>query len=237
MDPQDWLWILHPALAVAVVYPLVGIVARLGLQTRERRVDGAKLPPTTGRDHSDLGRWLALAVVISVMLALTVVISTAAPWAEFRGGAGRATQLVLLLVGTAAALAALLWAHAKALRLAFALITWLGVLTLGAQPEVFRRSDNPLQADFWSSHYWSGVAVVGLMLFSLGARPEILRAPRWRRVHLITSVLAAVLFLVQAISGTRDLLEIPLHWQKPALAGCDWVAKVCPPPKAAGAVP
>lgn len=75
------------------------------------------------------------------------------------------------------------------------------------------------------------------MLFSLGARPEILRAPRWRRVHLIASVLAAVLFVVQAISGTRDLLEIPLHWQKPALPGCDWVAKLCPPPKAAGPVP
>ena len=232
MDTKDWLWILHPALAVAVVYPLVGIVARLGVQTRARRVEGAKLPPSTGRDHSDLGRWLALAVVAIVMVALAVVIATATPWTEFRGGAGRAFQLLLVLAGSAAALAALWWAHAKVLRLAFALITWLGVLTLGAQPEVFRRSDNPLQADFWSSHYWIGVAVVGLMLFSLGARPEIQREPRWRRIHLIASGLAGVLFVVQAISGTRDLLEIPLHWQKPALAACDWTTKVCPPPSA-----
>lgn len=230
VETKDWLWILHPALAVAVVYPLVGIVARLGWQTRERRVDGAKLPPSTGREHSDLGRWLALSVVAIVLLALTVVIATAAPWGEFRGGAGRAIQLLLVLAGSAAALAALWWAHAKALRLAFALITWLGALTLGAQPEVFRRSDNPLQVDFWSSHYWSGMAVVGLMLFSLGARPEILREPRWRRIHLLASGLAAVLFLIQGISGTRDLLEIPLHWQKPALARCDWAARVCPPP-------
>jgi len=230
LETKDWLWVLHPALAVAVVYPLIGMVARLGLQTRERRVGGAKLPPSTGREHSDLGRWLALAVVASVLVALTVVIATATPWEQFRGGAGRAIQLLLVLAGSAAALAALWWAHAKGLRLAFSLITWLGVLTLGAQPEVFRRSDNPLQADFWSSHYWIGVAMVGLMLFSLGAKQEILREPRWRRIHLIASGLAAVLFVGQAISGTRDLLEIPLHWQKPALAGCNWVTKVCPAP-------
>lgn len=237
MDTKDWLWILHPALAVALVYPLIGMVARLGLQTRERRVGGTKLPPSTGREHSDLGRWLALAVVGIVLLALTVVIASAAPWAQFRGGAGRAIQLLVVLAGSAGALAALWWAHAKGLRLAFALITWLGVLTLGAQPEVFRRSDNPLQGEFWGSHYWSGVAVVGLMLFSLGARPEILKEPRWRRLHLVASVLAGVLFVVQAISGTRDLLEIPLHWQKPALAGCDWAAKVCAPPAPAPPAP
>lgn len=230
MTPKDWLWILHPALAVALIYPLIGIVARLGLQTRQRREGGAKLPPTTGREHSDLGRWLALGVVVIVLLALTVVIGTAAPLGAFRGGAGRAAQLFLVLLGTVAALAALWRASAKALRLAFALITWLGVLTLGAQPEVFRRGDNPLQLEFWGSHYWSGVAVVGLMLFALGARPEILREPRWRRVHVGASLLAAVLFVGQAISGSRDLLEIPLHWQKPALASCDWTAKVCVPP-------
>ncbi|MFN9628876.1 MAG: DUF4079 domain-containing protein [Cyanobacteriota bacterium] len=230
MDTKDWLTILHPALAVALVYPLVGVVVRLGVQTRQRREGGTKLPPTTGRDHSDLGRWLAVAVVGIVLVALTVVIATAVPLGQFRGGLGRGSQLLLVLVGTLAALAALWRASAKLLRLAFALITWLGVLTLGAQPEVFRRGDNPLQGEFWSSHYWSGVAVVGLLLFSLGARPEILREPRWRRIHLGASVLVGVLFVVQAITGSRDLLEIPLHWQKPVLAGCDWAAKVCPAP-------
>lgn len=227
MTPRDWLWLLHPALAVAAIYPLIGIVARLGAQTRQRREGWAKRPPTTGRDHSDLGRWLALGVVAIVLVALTVVIATAAPPAEFRGGAGRAVQLLLVLAGTTASLGALWWASAKGSRLAFAVITWLGVLTLGAQPEVFRRGDQPLSAEFWSSHYWSGVAVVGLMLFSLGAKAEILREPRWRRVHVGASVLAGVLFVGLAISGARDLLELPLHWQKPALAACDWTAKVC----------
>lgn len=230
MDTKDWLWILHPALAVTLIYPLIGSVARLGLQTRQRRRGVAKLPASTGREHSDLGRWLALAVVGIVLVALTVSIATKAPLAEFAGGAGRAAQLLVVLLGTVAALAALWRASGKGLRLAFALLTWLGVLTLGAQPEVFRRGDNPLAVEFWSSHYWSGVAVVGLMLFSLGARQEILREPRWRRVHVGASVLAAVLFVGQGISGSRDLLEIPLHWQRPALLACDWSTKTCPTP-------
>jgi hypothetical protein len=233
MDSKDWLWILHPAIAVAVIYPLIGMVARLGLRTRQRREGLVAAPASAGREHSDLGRWLALGVVASVLLALSMVIATAAPLAQFRGGASRAGQLMLVLLGSVAALAALLRANGKGLRLAFTLITWLGVLTLGAQPEVFRRNDNPLQSDFWSSHYWSGVAVVGLMLFSLGARTEILREPRWRRIHVGASVLAGVLFVGQAISGSRDLLELPLHWQKPALAACDWATRVCPTPGSA----
>ena len=60
---------------------------------------------------------------------------------------------------------------------------------------------------------WAGVAVVGLMLFSLGARQEILRQLRWRRIHVAANLLVALLFVIQGITGTRDLLEIPLRWQ------------------------
>ena len=123
-----------------------------------------------------------------------------------------------------------LWrVKAKAYRLVFALLTWAGVLGLGAQPEVWRLSDNPLSPEFWQSHYWAGVAVVGLMIFSLAARPEILKDLRWRRLHLSASILAAVLFVAQGITGSRDLLEIPLAWQKPTIYACDPVKRVCPP--------
>lgn len=230
MGIKDWLFLLHPALAVVLVYPLAGIVARLGLMTRRRRVEGARLPASTGTEHSDLGRVLSMAVVAIVLLALTVVIGTAVPPDQFRGGIGRASQLVLVLLGSIAALIALWKASSKAMRGTFSLITWLGVLTLGVQPEVFRRGDNPLQTEFWTSHAWAGLGLVGLMLFSLGARTEILREKRWRRVHVAASVLAGLLLLSQAFSGTRDLLEIPLAWQKPFLASCDWQARICPPP-------
>jgi hypothetical protein len=112
--------------------------------------------------------------------------------------------------------------------LAFSLITWAGVLGLGAQPEVWRLSDNPLTPAFWQSHYWAGVGVTGLMLFSLGARAEILRDIRIRRLHVTANVLAALLFLTQGLTGTRDLLEIPLSWQKPTIYACDFNAKTCP---------
>ena len=228
METIDWLWILHPTLAVVLIYPLIGVVVRLGVQTKARRVDGAKLSPTTGREHTDLGRWLSAGVVAIALVALTVVIATDAPVNQFQGGAARASQLLLVLVGTVMALITLWRATEKATRLAFALITWLGVISLGAQPEVFRLSDNPFQAEFWQSHYWAGVGVVGLMLFSLGARPEILRELRWRRLHVSANVLAAVLFVIQGMTGTRDLLEIPLHWQKSTLEACNWTTHVCP---------
>jgi len=123
-----------------------------------------------------------------------------------------------------------LWrVKAKGYRLVFALLTWAGVLGLGAQPEVWRLSDNPLSPAFWQSHYWAGVAAVGLMLFSLASRPEILKELRWRRLHLGSSILGAVLFVVLGITGTRDLLEIPLAWQKPTIYACDAEKRVCPP--------
>ena len=41
------------------------------------------------------------------------------------------------------------------------------------------------------------------------------------------AVLAALLFVMQGITGTRDLLEIPLSWQKPAVYACDFVLQRC----------
>ena len=227
MTTTDWLWILHPALAVVLIYPLIGMVVRLAWQTRQRRVAKVKHPPVVGSNHSDLGRWLAVGVVLLVLISLTVAIATKAPPADFSGGAGRAIQLSIVLLGTGGSLVALWRSKAAALRLSFSLITWIGVLTLGAQPEVWRLSDDPLSLAFWQSHYWAGVAVTGLMLFSLAARPEILRDLRLRRVHVTASVLAALLFVMQGITGTRDLLEIPLSWQKPAVYSCGFVLQSC----------
>ena len=207
MTTLDWFWILHPALAVVLVYPLIGIVVRLAWQTRQRRVAKVKHPPVVGRDHSDFGRWLSLAVVVLVLIALVVVIASQALSADVSGGVGRAVQLLLVLLGTLASLAALWFSKAASLRLSFCLITWIGILGLGAQPEVWRVSDSPFTLGVWSSHYWAGVAVTGLMLFSLAARPEILRDLRLRRLHISASVLAMVLFLMQGVTGTGICLK------------------------------
>jgi hypothetical protein len=72
------------------------------------------------------------------------------------------------------------------------------------------------------------------MLFSVAGRPEITKQLRWRRLHASANALAAVIFRAQAISGTRDLLEIPISWQKPAIQACDYQRNTCPvaPPAA-----
>ena len=210
MQTLDWLFLIHPVLAVVLIYPLLGVVVRLGLQTRQRRIDKAKLPPSIGLEHNQLGQWLAAGVVTLVLIALAVVISTK-PTTD----SSRQLPLLLAWLGTAASLVALWRVQSAGLRLSFALITWSGLFALGAQPEVFRLSDNPFEAAFWQSHYWGGVLVSGLMLFNLAAWPEIQRHLSWRRLHISANVLAAVLFLSQGISGSRDLLEIPLSWQKP----------------------
>ncbi|NCU76714.1 MAG: DUF4079 family protein, partial [Synechococcaceae bacterium WB7_1C_051] len=98
METIDWLWILHPFLAVVLIYPLIGVVLRLGVQTRQRRLGTARLPATTGSDHNDLGQWLALGVVLISLVALTVVIATDKPLNQFVGGPARLVELLLVLV-------------------------------------------------------------------------------------------------------------------------------------------
>jgi hypothetical protein len=230
MQTVDWLWLLHPALAVVLVYPLLGMVLRLAQQTRDRRLTQAKHPPTVGRDHADLGKWLAGSVVVIVLIALAVVIATKHPLASFEGGAERLAVLLLVLVGSLIALVTLWRAKRPVYRACFALLCWAGVIGLGLQSEVFRGSDNPFESGFWESHFWGGIGLTGLMLFSVACRPEIHRHLRWRRLHVTANMLAAVIFLAQGISGPRDLLAIPLSWQKPFVFSCDFQARTCPAP-------
>lgn len=68
------------------------------------------------------------------------------------------------------------------------------------------------------------------MLFSVASRPEIHRHLRWRRLHISANLLAALIFLAQGLTGPRDLLEIPLSWQKATVYACDYKAMRCPSP-------
>lgn len=227
----DWLWILHPALMVVLTYPLLGAVLLLARRTRQRRLsDDKAIPASSGSEHRDLGRWLTLAVLAAVLLALLVVISTHSA-GPFAGGSGRQVVLGLVALGATASFAALWRVKGALYRAVFALLCWIGLLGLGSQPEVWRVSDNPMSAGFWQSHYWGGMGLVGLLLFSLAAQPEIQRQLTWRRWHLLANGLALLIFLAQGISGSRDLLEIPLSWQKPFIYSCDPIQRTCPTPQ------
>jgi hypothetical protein len=114
MQSVDWLWLLHPALAVVLVYP-----------------------PTVGRDHADLGKWLAGSVVAIVLLAEAVVIATKHALPSFEGGSSRLALMGMVLIGSGVALAALWRVKQPPYRASFALLCWAGVIGLGLQPEVF----------------------------------------------------------------------------------------------------
>ena len=235
MELIDWLWIIHPALAVVLIYPLMGVVARLGGQTRHRRVDQAKLPPTVAYDHHDLGHWLTAGVVIIVLVAIAVSIITKSFWSDPSQHPLRACSLLFVLAGTLTSLLVLWRVQQRWQRVLFALLTWAGVLGLGAQPEVWRVSDDPTRFAFWTSHYWTGVGLLALLLFSMAISPEISRRLAWRQVHLAAVMVAGLLFVVQGISGSKDLLEIPPRWQRPAINQCDFNARRCPSSEQAAA--
>jgi hypothetical protein len=239
MTAIDWFALLHPVLVVLFVYPVVGATIRLGILVRERRLGITKQLPAVHREHADHGLWVTAGVVVAVLIALVFSFTAKAlePGGGLMGGAARGGLLALATGGTLAALLALLRVKAAPLRACFGLLTWAGLLGLGAQPEIWRLSDNPFSGAFWSSHYWSGVLLAGLFLFTLAARPEITRQPRWRRLHITANLLVLVLLAVQAITGTRDLLEIPLSWQKPAIERCDFQQRVCADPGPAAAAP
>jgi hypothetical protein len=235
MTPIDWLALLHPVLVILFVYPVVGATIRLGILVREKRLGITQQPALVPREHADHGRWVTAGVVVAVLIALFYSFLSAAldPGGAFMGGLPRLIALLLVGLGTLVALLVLLRAKRPALRASFGLLTWAGLLALGAQPEIWRLSDDPFGGSFWASHYWSGVLLTGLLLFTLAARPEITRQLRWRRLHVAANLLVMVLLAVQAITGTRDLLEIPLSWQKAAIERCDVRAHTCPEPPAA----
>ena len=234
MTAIDWFSLLHPVLVILFVYPVVGATIRLGILVREKRLGITQQPAPVPREHADHGRWLTAGVVVSVLIALvySFVSKAVDPAVAFTGGLPRLVLLMLVAAGTLVALLALLKVKQPALRASFTLLTWAGLLGLGSQAEIWRLSDNPLTGAFWSSHDWSGVLLTGLFLMNLAARPEISRHKGWRRLHVSSNILIMVLLAVQAITGSRDLLEIPLSWQKPAIYRCDFTNRVCPEPVA-----
>ena len=212
LTPTDWLSLLHPVLMILFVYPVVGATIRLGTLARERRLDLNPLPPTVGVEHAEHGRWATTGVVVAILLALLVnfLRDSLDPTAVLAMGVSRRLALVTVaLVALGACLA--LWRVQKpGLRALLALSSWSALLLIGSQPEVDRVTNNPLLANFWRSHYWSGILLCGLLLFAVAARPEIQRSLAMRGLHVSAAFLVALLLAVQAITGCRNLLMMSL---------------------------
>lgn len=217
MSATDTLSLIHPTLAVAVVFPLLGMVSYFAWQTRQRRLadkgSKTKIPPTVGPEHLKLGRWLSNAVVILALIGLAHVLFTKMAknqvWAQ---EPFRAWFVVLMFGVTIASLIFLNRAKPKLWRAIFATLTGMGLVILGCQPEIFRRT-----FEWYISHYYYGITAALLMIFSLAIFPDIYqdRSNRWRNAHIILNCFALLLFIGQGYTGARDMLEIPLSWQEP----------------------
>jgi MFS family permease len=233
VDLQDFFGLLHPMLAVVVVFPLIGMVVRLALQTRQRRLqvdtDGkSKIAPVVGKEHVQLGRWLSGWVVGIALLGMAYpIFSKMVEKQLWTTEPFRFFFVVAIYIATIASLIILYNAKPKLWRAIFATLTGMGVIVLGFQPEIFRRND-----EWYISHFYYGMIATMLMIFSLAIIQEIYqdRQNRWRTVHIVLNSIALLFFIGQGITGTRDLLEIPLSWQEPYIYQCDFANKKCPEP-------
>jgi Protein of unknown function (DUF4079) len=234
MELADLIALIHPALAVGVVFPIIGTVVNAAWQTRQRRLqvaggDKSKIPPTVGPEHLKLGRLLSGSVVAITLIALAYSIYFKSILEKDLWGKspGQVVLIALMFAATIASLVFLYLADAKVWRGVFATLTGVGLVVLGCQDGVFRRGN-----EWMVSHYYYGIAAAMLMVFSLAIVQDIYqdRSHRWRKIHTVLNCIALLLFFGQGVTGSRDLLEIPLSWQKQHLYQCNWEFKTCPPP-------
>lgn len=222
MTLNNWLTLIHPALAVIVVFPLIGIVVNFAWATRQRRLQIAagekksKIPPLVGRDHVQLGKWLSASVVgiILVAFAHAIISKNIIKNELFTQNPFQAIFIILMFGLTIASLVFLYRARQKQWRAIFATLTGMGLVVLGCQEGVFRRT-----AEWYISHYYYGMLAALLMIFSLAIIDEIYRDKSlfWRRVHIALNTIALLLFVGQGITGTRDIFEIGLYTPPPGL--------------------
>ncbi len=233
MELIDTLALLHPAIAIGFVFPLIGMVINRSWLTRQRRLQAksgekSKIPPSVGSEHLAIGRWLSGSVVAVALLGMAFpIFSKMLAHETLAKEPFRVGLVVLIFMASATSMVFLYWAKTKLWRGIFATLTGMGLILLGFQPEIFRRD-----SEWFFSHYYYGTAAALLMIFSLAIVQDIYqdRKNRWRQVHILLNCFATILFLGQGITGARDMLEIPLSWQQTYVYKCDFVNKTCPQP-------
>ena len=217
LGSQDFVALIHPALVVGFVFPMIGIVTNFALQTRQRRLEGkkskSKISPVVGRDHVKIGKWLSTSVVISSLIAIaySIVYKSFIKAKLWEKNNPQAILIILLFVATIASLVLLLKAKPPLWKGIFATMTGMGLIILGQQDGVWR-----LSKEWYWSHYYYGIAVSLLMLFSIAIVDDIYRdrTNTWRNIHIVLNCLALLLFFGQGVTGARDLLEIPVAGKK-----------------------
>jgi MFS family permease len=199
------------------VFPLLGLVVRLALQTRQRRLQlskGAKssISPIAGTEHVQVGRCLTGAVVGIVLLAFANdVFGNIIDKKVWVQNPFQVILISLVFVATITSLALLYRVKTRLWRWVFAIFTSIALIVLGSQDGVYRKTEQ-----WYVSHYYYGITAAILMIFSLAIVKEIYqdRTNRWRAMHIVLNSIALLLFIGQAFTGVQSLLEVPLAWQK-----------------------
>lgn len=220
MTINNWLTLIHPALAIIFVFPLIGIVVNFAWATRQRRLQIAKgenkskIPALVGRNHVQLGKWLSASVVgiILVAFAHVIIFKNILKNQLLTQNPLQAIFIILIFGLTITSLIFLYQARDKHWRGIFATLTGMGLVVLGCQEGVFRRT-----AEWYISHYYYGMTAALLMIFSLAIIEEIYKDQSlfWRRVHITLNTIALLLFIGQGITGVRDIFEIGLYTPPP----------------------
>jgi len=215
---KDLLLLVHPLFVIVVVFPLIGIVVHRSTQVRQRRLEllrdsKSKVSPIAGSEHVQIGRWLTGSVVTAVLLALANdVIGNLVETQAWSKAPFKVVFIGVLFVATIAAFAFLYQARTKQARAIFATLTGIGLVVLGCQEGVYRKTEQ-----WYASHYYYGMTAALLLIFSLAILQSIHqdKTNRWRTVHIVLNCLALLLFLAQGFTGIQGLLEVPLNWQEP----------------------
>lgn len=230
---EDLLRLVHPVLAVTVVFPIIGITVFMAWQTRQRRLEASKgnkskISPLVGPEHLKLGKVLAASVIAIELLGITRPMFSKIIGDQLWSSDPTKFGLILLMyVVTIGSLICLYRAQTPLWRGIFATLTGAALVVLSFQDGIYRRDEEK-----FLSHFYFGVTVTLLMIFSLAIIQDIYRdrRNRWRTVHVVLNCVALVLFIGQGVTGTRDLLEIPLSWQEQHIQQCDYANKKCPSP-------
>lgn len=246
MELIDLLRLGHPAIAVTVIFPIIGMVLNMAWQTRQRRLQmkegskeakegiKSKIPPSVGMEHVKLGKVLAGAVVgIGLLGMLHPTVKYIIKNELVSKNLTQVLILGFLFVVTISSLVFLYMARDRLWLGIFASLTGMGVILIGFQDNIFKREGFGAifrrDSEWMTSHFYFGMAATMLMIFSLAIIQDIYqdRKNRWRTVHIVLNSIATLFFIAQGMTGTRDLLEIPLSWQEPFVYSCDFSNKVC----------
>jgi len=208
MTLDNWLTLIHPALAVIFVFPLIGIVSNFAWAVRQRRLQL--------KSENKKSKWLSASVVGIILVAFAHAIFSKHIIKNdvFAQNPFEAIFIILMFALTIASLVFLYKAREKKWRAIFATLTGTGLVVLGCQPGVFRRT-----AEWYISHYYYGMVAALFMIFSLAIIEEIYKDKSlfWRKVHIVLNSIALLLFIGQGITGTRDIFEIGLYTPPPGL--------------------